>query len=179
MKALMTTFAAVTLVLGTAGASDAALLQLFPPRQPPPQSPPPQSSAPAPAPSSSGEGKQITYSVSEQRVWLHEGQNMISTYAVSGRRGYPRAGTYHVFSKSRWATSGSVRMEFMVRFIPGGKGGKATGFHAIPVSRSGQPIQSESELGQYRSHGCVRQARAQAEFLYDWATMRTPVVVRS
>lgn len=102
---------------------------------------------------------------------------MISTYAVSGRAGYPRPGTYRVFSKSPWATSGKVRMQHMVRFIPGGKGGLATGFHAIPVTRSGRPIQSESELGQYRSHGCVRQTNAHAEFLYHWADMGTRVVV--
>ena len=55
--------------------------------------------------------------------------------------------------------------------------GQAVGFHAIPVDRNGRPVQSESELGQPRLRGCVRQARADAERMWDWAPIGTAVGV--
>ena len=96
---------------------------------------------------------------------------------MSGRRGIPKPGTYQVFSRSRWssANGGRVRMEFMVRFVK--TKGLAIGFHSIPVDRRGRPIQSEDELGQPRSKGCVRQRRADAEHLWNWAPDGTVVRV--
>lgn len=68
-------------------------------------------------------------------------------------------------------------MAFMMRFVrPKGRS-LAIGFHAIPVDRRGRPIQSEDELGQPRSKGCVRQARADAEHLWHWAPDGTTVRV--
>ena len=182
LRLWMTIILALVFSVGTAGVSDAQIARLLQLRQSPPppppqkQSPPPQS-APAPPPSDSGGGKRIVYSVSAQQVWLYEGGNLLKNYPVSGRKGFPSAGTYEVFSKSPWATNGKVRMQWMVRFVPGGKGGMATGFHAIPVTQSGEPIQSESELGQYRSKGCVRQRVSDAEHLYHWADLGTAVEV--
>ncbi|MDP8991511.1 MAG: L,D-transpeptidase family protein [Actinomycetota bacterium] len=165
-KALMSVLA-VLLFFGSAGGAGASLRLLGPsPQQARPSSPPPQQSA---------SGRRITYSVSQQRVSLFEADGRpVRSYAVSGRRGFPPAGTYHVFSKSRVSSSGSLRLDYMVRFVPGKK---ATGFHAIPVRPDGTPIQSEAELGQYRSAGCVRQRPSDAAFLYDWAPIGTTVVV--
>lgn len=130
----------------------------------------------APPPANSGDGRRVVYSNSRQRVWLVESDGyVIRSYLVSGRAGMPSAGTYQVFSKSRYATSGSVSMEWMVRFARGPT--LAIGFHAIPVNRYGQPIQSERLLGTYQSSGCVRQARRDAAFLWDWAPVGTKVVV--
>jgi lipoprotein-anchoring transpeptidase ErfK/SrfK len=66
-------------------------------------------------------------------------------------------------------------MEFMVRFAKGRHW--FIGFHSIPVNRKGQLIEPLSELGTYRSHGCVRQARENAALLWDWAPLGTAVVV--
>lgn len=127
-----------------------------------------------PVPANSGAGRRIVYSNSAQRVWLVEADETVTkTYLVSGRRGLPGFGTYQVFSKSRHTTSGSARMEFMVRFARGRK--LAIGFHTIPYSGS-RPLQSEAELGFPRSHGCVRQAPADAIYLYMWAPVGTTVV---
>jgi lipoprotein-anchoring transpeptidase ErfK/SrfK len=86
----------------------------------------------------------------------------------------PRPGTYSVFSRSTRAYSGSVHMDWMVRFARGRS--LAIGFHAIPVGRRG-PIQSLAELGQFRSHGCVRQSPADARRMWDFAPLGTKVVV--
>jgi lipoprotein-anchoring transpeptidase ErfK/SrfK len=129
------------------------------------------------APADSGTGRRVVYSVSQQRVWLVDGPRVDRTYAVSGRRTYPRPGTYRVFSTSRHTRNGSVRMEYMVRFTRGPRW--SVGFHSTPVTSSGRPIQSESELGSFRSSGCVRQSLADAAYLWDWAPVGTVVVVTS
>lgn len=127
-------------------------------------------------PAASGAGRRIVYSNSAQRVWLVNADETVHrSYLVSGRRGVPRPGTYSVFSKSRYSSSGSVRMEHMTRFARGST--LAIGFHSIPVDRRGRPIQSTSQLGTFRSHGCVRQAPSDAAYLWDWAPIGTVVVV--
>ncbi len=131
-----------------------------------------------PVPANSGAGRRIIYSNSEQRVWLVEDDGSVTdTYLVSGRRGVPSPGAYQVFSKSELAYAGhdGVTMSHMVRFAHGRS--LAIGFHAIPTTGSGRPLQSEDELGEYRSLGCVRQSPGHAAELYDWAVIGTQVVV--
>lgn len=158
-----------------------ALENLFrpPPRRPPPTVPAPPAPPPgASAPAGSGSGKRIVYCVGCQRIWLVESNERVSrTHLVSGRANIPRKGTYSVFSKSMKAVAGSRKatMTHMVRFARGRT--LAIGFHAIPRDRRGRPIQAESELGSYRSLGCVRQADADAVALWNFAPIGTKVVV--
>jgi lipoprotein-anchoring transpeptidase ErfK/SrfK len=63
----------------------------------------------------------------------------------------------------------------MVRFAHGPLGDNI-GFHEIP-KRDGVPIQSDAQLGQALSGGCVRQATADAIFMWDFAGLGTTVVV--
>jgi hypothetical protein len=157
----------------------AAPAQEAPPPPPPEQQqqpPPPAASAFPALPPDSGVGRRVVYSVSQQRVWIVEADEaVVGSWLVSGRRGIPKAGDYQVFSRSQWSRSGSLRLEFMVRFAKPKR--LAIGFHAIPINRRGRPIQSESELGQPRSRGCVRQARADAERMWHWAPVGTAVRV--
>lgn len=127
-------------------------------------------------PPGSGTGRRVVYSNSGQRMWLVNADGSVHrSYLVSGRRGVPRPGTYSVFSKSRYSGNGSVRMEYMTRFARGRT--LAIGFHSIPVDRRGRPIQSHAQLGTFRSAGCVRQAPADAAYLWEWAPVGTVVVV--
>ena len=129
-------------------------------------------------PAGSGSGRRIVYSNTAQRVWLvEEDGSVASTYAVSGRRGVPPAGTFTVFSKSRTAYAGhdGITMRNMVRFTRGQT--LAIGFHSIPRDANGRPLQSENDLGGFRSAGCVRQADADSERLWDFAPVGTKVVV--
>jgi len=151
--------------------------------------PPPAPSAEAPRapvqaldatlPAGSGEGRRVVYSPARQRVWLvaPDGSSA-STWLVSGRTGTPGSGAYRVFSRSFNATarSGRVVMQHMVRFAR--TSGLSIGFHSIPVGRkNGSPIQSEAELGQPRSAGCIRQRPSDAVAMWDFAYLGTPVVV--
>ena len=125
-------------------------------------------------PPSSGSGRRVIYSNRAQRVWLVDDQDrLVKSYLVSGRSGMPRTGVYRVYSKSRFASSGSARMEYMVRFARGRN--LPIGFHSIPyVGR--RPLQTLGQLGTPRSHGCVRQWIGDAAYLYMWAPIGTVVV---
>ena len=163
--------------LGLVGSAPNAGAKLLPPVLPPPPPSPPEPAPPPPAPkypplpADSGDGRRIVYSIDQQRVWIVEADEKVSgSWLVSGNKSLPDPGTYSIYSRSRWTTStnGSVRMEYMLRFTKSSRG-NAIGFHAIPVDENGRPVQSEEELGQPRSRGCVRQARSDAEHLWNWA----------
>jgi lipoprotein-anchoring transpeptidase ErfK/SrfK len=131
-------------------------------------------------PAGSGSGKRIVYGIAAQQVWLVDETNAVTrTYLVSGSR-YDQLepGTYEVFSKSESATSwhGTETMEYMVRFHRGAQAN--IGFHDIPVDTStGAEVQTLSQLGTPLSDGCVRQDVADAQALWDFAPVGTPVVV--
>jgi lipoprotein-anchoring transpeptidase ErfK/SrfK len=82
-----------------------------------------------------------------------------------------------VFSKSTTthALHGGITMRWMVRFAHGDRA--AIGFHDIPLDGKGRPMQTDDDLGGYRSAGCVRQASADATFLWNWTPVGTTVVV--
>ena len=137
-------------------------------------------SAALPAPDVGLSGvRHIVYGRGDQMVWLVDADGtLFDSYSVSGRATYPRPGRYKVFSKSRYTQSrtGTVFMEYMVRFVKR-LPARSVGFHTIPVTRSGRPVQTVDELGQFRSAGCVRQRTDKAEQLYHWTPVGTPVVV--
>jgi hypothetical protein len=142
------------------------------PNVPPERPPPPYPQV--------GEGKRIIYSNSQQRVWLiDENEELVDTYLVSGKKGIPHVGTYEVYSKSVNARApyGGITMKHMVRFVRPGTWGNqwAYGFHSIPRYSNGQPLQTEDQLGTFRSGGCVRQPDAKAAALFEWAPIGTTV----
>jgi len=111
-------------------------------------------------------------------VWLVESNEALrTTYRVSGRTGVPRKGNYKVFSRSERAIAGSRKatLQYMVRFAQGST--MAIGFHAIPRDLKGRPIQAQSDLGNFRSAGCVRQSDSNALILWNFAPLGTRVVV--
>ena len=77
-------------------------------------------------------------------------------------------------SAGRVPTETGLRLDHMVRFTKGSN--LWIGFHGIPVGRKG-PIQKVTHLGMPLSHGCVRQAPADAQALWDFAPLATKVVV--
>jgi hypothetical protein len=130
-------------------------------------------------PFASGTGRRVVYSKNQMRVWIIDASNVtVRTYRVSGRFGQPTPGTYHVYSRSTFTCNidhPNICMRFMVRFAKGPLGDNI-GFHEIP-RRDGVPIEADSQLGQALSGGCVRQATADAEFMWDFGSIGTTVVV--
>jgi lipoprotein-anchoring transpeptidase ErfK/SrfK len=131
-------------------------------------------------PADSGTGKRIVFSQSRQRVWLvsADDDTVVRTYQVSGST-YDNLhpGTFNVYSKSEdaWGADDSGSMKSFVRFTQGDSGA-AIGFHDIPV-KDGRLIQTEAQLGTPMSHGCIRQRRADAIALWNFAPLGTTVVV--
>ena len=123
--------------------------------------------------------KHIVYGRSAHRLWLLEADgSLLDSYPVSGRATSPDPGRYRVFSKSvnAWSFVSGITMKHMVRFARG-RSGAAIGFHSIPNNSYGNPIQTDAQLGTFRSAGCVRQRNDKALQLYQWAPIGTPVVV--
>ena len=150
---------------------------------------PSPSSAPASAPSrpessaalppESGSGKRMVFSISQQRVWWVDASGEeLRTALVSGRANTPQIGTFQVYSKTEHATGlDGSKMDYFVRFTKGPQGW-AIGFHNIPRV-NGEPVQSEEQLGQTLSHGCIRQAEADAVFTWNFLEIGSTVVVIS
>lgn len=134
-------------------------------------------------PPGSGAGRRAIYSKTLQRVWTVEADGRVSaSHLVSGRQTWnqPLAGTYSVFSRSAYTCNiknPSICWRYMVRFTKGPSGDNI-GFHEIPTdTRTGQRVQSESQLGTPLSSGCVRQATRDALYMWNWAPVGTTVVV--
>jgi hypothetical protein len=130
-------------------------------------------------PANSGTGRRIVFAMAAQRVWLvgDEDDDVERTYLVSGSlTDNLHAGTYSVYSKSEDAVGidDSGTMKYMVRFAHGPNA--AIGFHDIPVL-DGAMVQTRDQLGTPQSHGCIRQLRADAKALWDFAPVGTTVVV--
>jgi lipoprotein-anchoring transpeptidase ErfK/SrfK len=190
-----------TTVAGDGGAVDAPIAKSIAPADAPgvatrgssvqetPTLPPPPTEEPtttvvaAPpdtgVPYASGIGRRVVYSKNRMRVWIVGADNVtVRTYLVSGRFGQPTPGTYQVYSRSAFTCNidhPNICMRFMVRYAKGPLGDNI-GFHEIP-KRDGVPIQTDAQLGQALSGGCVRQATADAEYMWAFAGIGTTVVV--
>lgn len=129
-----------------------------------------------------GTGKRVVYSKSENRVWLvNADDTLYGTWQVTGNPARPAPGNYHVYSRSSVTRSinGKYTFTHMVRFARTAKG-IGIGFHAIPYnSRTKTPIMPLDKIGshKYVSGGCVRQSLPNAERMWAWATIGTPVIV--
>ncbi len=129
-------------------------------------------------PGASGSGKRVVFDISDQRVWLVDGDDEVRrTYLVSGSlTDNLHSGTYAVYSRSRHAVGidDSGVMEYFTRFTRGANA--AIGFHSIPT-KDGKPLQTREQLGTPQSHGCIRQALPDAKQLWSFAPVGTKVVV--
>lgn len=123
--------------------------------------------------------RHIIYDQSKQWVWLVDADgSVVDNYTVSGHAESPVPGRYKVTSKSEEAISYNwlLTMEHMVRFTTD-VDGDSIGFHSIPRGWRDTPVQTEAQLGDSLSLGCIRQRDDKAERLFNWASIGTPVVV--
>lgn len=135
-------------------------------------------------PPQTGTGRRAIYSMSQQKVWVVEADGTVTReFLVSGRTDQPKVGTYKVWAwRSQYTFSAEhpwIHMRYMVRFTTGLRGGNI-GFHEIPTdwSKPGKPwLQTEDQLGQPISDGCLRMRTSDAEFMWNWLKTGTTVVV--
>lgn len=128
-------------------------------------------------PPDSGEGRRVVLSVGGQRTWwVGDDGVVLRTSLVSGRENTPSLGTFQVYSRTENATGlDGSKMDYFVRFTKG-PNGWAIGFHDIP-EMNGVPVQTDAELGQPLSHGCIRQSQADALFTWAFLQVGSTVVV--
>jgi lipoprotein-anchoring transpeptidase ErfK/SrfK len=116
----------------------------------------------------------IDVSIKLQRAYVYgsDGSLMREIPISSGRGGRTPLGHFRVTTKSEWTTATSnpkVHMRWMTRFNGG------IGFHGIP--RSGN-VALKTPLGvRPVSHGCIRMADVDAQWIYQWVPRGTPVNV--
>jgi lipoprotein-anchoring transpeptidase ErfK/SrfK len=132
-----------------------------------------------PLPARSGSGRRVVYVMGKhEHVWLVEADGrVVRDMPGSGRADWPRAGTYHVFSQSRYSSAPGLTFAYMTRFAHGRTA--SIGFHTIPrYNGSGRLTHPVSQLGLPVGHGgCVHLADKDAAYLYHWAHVGTTVVV--
>ncbi|MDP2014815.1 MAG: L,D-transpeptidase [Actinomycetota bacterium] len=125
--------------------------------------------------------KRVVYDKALMTVWLiNKADEVVARYPVVGRWDRPKAGVYHVFSKSTKAFNPNSKVTFnhMVRFTYGPDTKSPIGLHAIPKYYDGTMMHSVKQLGlPIARGGCVRLSEQAAAAVYKFARVGTPVVV--
>lgn len=123
----------------------------------------------------------IQIDLSDQTLTYYQNGKRLGTHRVStGKWTTPTPiGTFAIKNKIPVAYSKpyDLYMEWWMAFTPDG----SYGLHALPywrTSTGGKRYEGVGHLGTPVSHGCIRQSLAEAEHLFQWADIGTPVIVR-
>lgn len=121
------------------------------------------------------EGKYIEVDLSNQQLFQMEGSQLIATRRVStGKWSMPTpVGTYSINNKNPRAYSSKydLYMPYWMAFI-----GSKYGLHELPEWANGKK-EGQDHLGKPVSHGCIRMGVGDAQQVYDWVDIGTPVVI--
>ncbi len=132
----------------------------------------------APAPAAPGGGQRIVIDLSDQRMVVYQGGQVLWNWVVStGRPGQETAvGHYKVLNKipNAYAYTWGLQMPYWLGIYWAGS--LQNGIHALPIQANGQRLW-EGYLGQRVSFGCIILSTQNAATLYNWATVGTPVDV--
>ena len=123
--------------------------------------------------------KRIVISISKQHFWGYENERVVFDWKCS--TGLPdrptRPGQYEVLDKipEAWSSIWELRMPFWLGIY--WAGGSENGIHALPINRQGQTLWA-GLLGRQASFGCIILDTKNAERLYYWADIGTPVTIQ-
>ena len=143
----------------------------------------PSVSAPITAPlnalmSSYGGSKYILVDISEQHMYVYEGDVLIYSFVAStGIENSTRIGNFAVQSKipNAYASTWSLWMPDWLGIY--WSHGLENGIHALPILSNGVTLW-EGFLGRPVSYGCIVLGTYNAQVLYDWADVGTPVEIQ-
>ncbi len=133
--------------------------------------------APAVGPSYSG-SKYILVDISEQHMYVYEGDVLVYSFVAStGMNNATRTGLFHVQSKipNAYGSTWNIWMPDWLGIY--WSGGLENGIHALPILPNGATLWA-GFLGRPISYGCVVLGSYEAQVLYDWAEIGTPVEIR-
>ena len=130
------------------------------------------------APPAYGGSKYILVDISEQHMYVYEGDVLIYSWVAStGMNNATRVGTFAVQSKipNAWGSTWSIWMPNWLGIY--WAGGLENGIHALPILPNGATLWA-GLLGRPISYGCVVLGTYESPLLYDWAEIGTPVEIR-
>jgi lipoprotein-anchoring transpeptidase ErfK/SrfK len=122
--------------------------------------------------------KYILVDISEQHMYVYEGDTLIYSFVAStGMNNATRAGTFAVQSKipNAYGSTWDIWMPSWLGIY--WSGGLENGIHALPILSNGATLWA-GFLGRPISYGCVVLGSYEAQLLYDWADIGTPVEIR-
>ena len=121
-------------------------------------------------------GKHIIISVYDQRIYFLDNDVLVKSHLCStGTDSHPTPfGVFSVQWKAYLVISeryGGAYCYWWMNFAPD------IGMHALPYNPSTKTYTGASSLGRKASHGCVRQAVADAQWAYNWVPVGTRIDV--
>jgi LysM repeat protein len=130
-------------------------------------------------PAPTGAGKRILIDLSEQHLYAFEGDQLIYSFVASSGAAptYTRTGEFRVQSKipNAYGATWSIWMPHWLGIY--WAGGSENGIHGLPLLPNGQTLWA-GYLGTPISYGCVVLGTYEAQSLYLWAEIGTPVVIQ-
>jgi lipoprotein-anchoring transpeptidase ErfK/SrfK len=146
-----------------------------PPAEEPAPIPPPPAPQPANPDPKHPTGDLIEVSIEQQRLFAWSNGTVVNRFVIStGREGYETPpGHYKILEKykNRWSRKWSVWMPYAMRWYEG------YFIHQLPHKDGSSVNIGASKLGKPDSHGCVRVNVGDAEKLFNWTKIGTPVWV--
>jgi len=142
--------------------------------------PPTPTPAPSPTPTPDPKQKRVVVDVSEQRMYVYEGEDLRWKWIVStGEPGRPTAiGQFAVQSKIPMAYASTWNLDMPHWLGIYWSGPLENGIHALPIQRHTGYRLWDGFLGQRVSYGCVILSEENAKKLYKWADIGTPVTIK-
>lgn len=133
--------------------------------------------AQAPA-ASYGGNKYILVDISEQHMYVYEGDMLVYSFVAStGMNNATSVGTFSVLNKipNAYGATWNIWMPDWLGIY--WAGGLQNGIHALPILPNGTTLWA-GYLGAPISYGCIVLGSYEAELLYDWADVGTPVEIQ-
>lgn len=120
--------------------------------------------------------KRIEVNISQQRMFVWQGETLLYNWVCSTGGGSTgtAAGYFSVLDKipEAWASTWSLRMPWWLGIYQ--VGALENGIHALPILPNGQILWA-GYLGSRVSYGCIILSTENAQTLYNWADIGTPV----
>jgi LysM repeat protein len=132
-----------------------------------------------PPPVPAGAGKRILVDLSDQHLYAYQGDQLVYSFIASTGAApyYTRAGQFQIQSKipNAYGSTWNIWMPHWLGIYYAGS--TENGIHALPVLSNGQVLWA-GYLGTPISYGCVVLGTYEAELLYTWADLGTPVLIQ-
>jgi LysM repeat protein len=129
-------------------------------------------------PSLPGGDKRIEVNLSQQHLYAYEGERLVYSFvASSGVASSPtRSGEFRVQSKlpRAYGSAWGIWMPYWLGIYWAGS--VENGIHALPILSNGQTLWA-GYLGRPVSYGCIVLGTLEAQLLYEWAEIGTPVLI--